>query len=85
MNSAGDSKLGAFGNLGTWGLAWAIVRLCLGLIILWWMFAYGFHDDSSLGEGWLVMALAVSPVLVLPATVTLLRAVIISTRPKSTP
>jgi hypothetical protein len=85
MNPAGDSKLGAFGNLRNWGLAWAIVRLCLGLIILWWMFAYGFHDDSSLGEVWVTLAVPACLALVLPATVTLIRAVIISTRPKSAP
>jgi hypothetical protein len=84
MQPARDSKPGTFDSPRKWGLAWAIMRLCLGLIVLSWIFVYGVYDDSSLGEVWLMMALAVSLALVLPATVTLVRAMILSTRTKTT-
>jgi len=56
-------------------LALAIVRLCLGLVVLWWMIAYGVHDESSLGTVFFTCgSLLALLLLVAPAVVTLIRA-----------
>jgi hypothetical protein len=56
--------------------AWLVVggaQLCLGLIVLWWMFAFGLRDDSSVGEIFFMWgSLFALLVLVVPGLVMLL-------------
>jgi hypothetical protein len=54
-------------------LVWGTAQLGLGLIILGWMFAFGVHDESSLGEVFFLWgSLLTLLILVLPAGAMLL-------------
>ena len=56
--------------------AWLVVgvaQLGLGLMVLWWLFSFGLHDDSSMGEVFFMWGLLLALlILVVPGAVMLL-------------